>query len=120
MLTFAEMEEIPDTLEEAEIFMGNNIKSSSEIAAQIATNMTCRWNDFDDSTYRRCVNDLVSNGMAVVKRSNDPNEGIKTHYVDPAEFVHSFIQMTPVFKDLTYAGEVKKVPIQELKRHCLW
>ena len=31
---------IPDTLEEAEIFIGNNIKSSSENAAKIATNLT--------------------------------------------------------------------------------
>ena len=52
-------EDIPDTLEEAEIFMDNNIKSSSEIAAQIATNITLKWNDFNDSVYRRCVNDLV-------------------------------------------------------------
>ena len=50
--------DIPETLEEAEIFIGNNIKSSSEIAAQIATNLTLEWNDFNDSTFRRCVNDL--------------------------------------------------------------
>ena len=30
----AEVESLPDTLEEAEIFMGNNIKSSSEIASR--------------------------------------------------------------------------------------
>ena len=72
-VNIAEMEEIPDTLEEAEIFIGNNIKSSSESAAQVATNMTLRWNDFTDSTYRRCVNDLATLGMAVTKSSNDPS-----------------------------------------------
>ena len=107
--------EIPETLEEAEIFIGNNIKSSSEIAAQIGTNLTLEWNDFNDSTLRRCVNDLAITGMAVVKRSNDPNYGIKTDYIDPINFVHSFTE-DPDFGDLTYAGHVRYVPIQELKR----
>ncbi len=111
----ADTDKIPETLEEAEIFIGNNIKSSSEIAAQVAANMTLRWNDFTDSTYRRCVNDLATLGMAVTKRSNDPSEGIKVEYVDPAEFVHSFTT-DPNFKDLVYAGHVKRIPIQELKR----
>ncbi len=111
----AEMETIPETLEEAEIFIGNNIKSSSEIAAQIATNMTLKWNDFSDATYRRCVGDIATLGMAVTKRENDPNYGIKVNYVDPADFVHSFTT-DPNFGDLVYAGSLRRVPIQELKR----
>lgn len=107
--------DIPETLEEAEIFIGNNIKSSSEIAAQIATDLTLDWNDFTDSTYRRCVNDLTVIGMAVVKRSNDPSYGIKTDYVDPACFIHSYTEDSN-FSDLVYAGEVKRMPIHELKR----
>ena len=67
--------DIPDTLEEAEIFIGNNIKSSSEIAAQIATNLTLTWNEFNENILRRCVNDLAVLGMAVVKRDNDPQPG---------------------------------------------
>ena len=108
-------EEIPSTLEEAEIFIGNNIKSSSEIAAQIATNLTLDWNDFNDSTFRRCVNDLAILGMSVVKRTNDPNYGLKTEYIDPAQFIHSFTE-DPDFNDLVYAGNVKHIPIQDLKR----
>lgn len=106
---------IPETLEEAEIFIGNNIKSSSEIAAQIATNLTLDWNSFNDSTLRRCVHDLAVLGMGVVKRTNDPTYGIKTEYVDPANFVHSHTD-DPSFDDLVYAGNVKSIPIQELKR----
>lgn len=108
-------EEIPETLEEAEIFMDANIKSSSEIAAQLATNMTLKWNDFSDSTYRRCVNDVTTLGMAVTKRSNDPNYGIKVDYVDPKNFVHSYTE-DPNFGDIVYAGHVRRIPIQELKR----
>ena len=111
----SDTESIPETLEEAEIFLGNNIKSTSEIAAQIATNMTLKWNDFNDSIYRRCVNDLAVLGMSVCKRSNDPNSGIKTEYVDPKRFVHSYTE-DPNFGDMVYAGHVRKMPIQELKR----
>lgn len=108
-------DQIPDTLEEAEIFMGTNIKVSSEVAAQIATNLTLEWNEFNDTTLRRCANDLAVIGMAVVKRDNDPEYGLKTSYVDPASFVHSFTD-DPNFSDLVYAGHVRHVPIQELKR----
>ena len=84
-------EVIPDTLEEAEIFMDTNIKTDAEIAAQIGTNMTLGWSNFSDTTYRRAVNDIVALGMAVVKRRNDPNKGISLEYVDPISFVHSYM-----------------------------
>ena len=106
---------LPDSLEEAEILLGTNIKTDAEMAAQIGTNMTLSWNSFNDNVFRRCVNDLVSLGMAVVKRSNDPNEGIKTEYVDPSCFIHSYTE-DPGFNDMMYAGHVKTISIQELKR----
>jgi hypothetical protein len=108
-------DDLPDSEEETEIFLGTNIKTDAEIAAQIATDMTLTWNDFNDSTFRRCVNDLVALGMAVTKRNNDPNEGIKTEYVDPINFIHSYTE-DPNFGDLIYAGHVKRISIQELKR----
>ena len=109
---------IPDTLEEAEIFLDTNVKTDAEIAAQVATNMTLSWNDFNDSTFRRCVNDLVTLGMSVVKRENDPNQGIVTNYVDPCDFVHSYTD-DPNFKDLVYAGHAKTITIEELKRTAM-
>jgi len=108
-------DQLPDTAEEAEIFMGTNIKTDAEIAAQIGTNMTLSWNNFTDGTFRRCVNDIVALGMAVTKRSNDPNEGIKTEYVDPVNFIHSYTE-DPSFQDLIYGGHVKRISIGELKR----
>ena len=108
-------DDLPDTLEEADIFLDTNLKTDAEIAAQIGTNLTLSWNNFTDDTYRRAVNDLVSLGMAVVKRSNDPNYGIKTDYVDPCMFVHSYTE-DPGMNDLTYAGHIKKISIAELKR----
>ena len=108
-------DQLPESEEEMEIFMGTNVKTDAEIAAQIGTNMTLSWNDFNDTTLRRCVNDLVAIGMAVTKRSNDPNEGIKVEYVDPLNFIHSYTE-DPNFKDIIYAGHVKRISIAELKR----
>lgn len=99
-------EMIPDNEAEAEIFVGENVKSDAEISAQIATNMTLSWNNFEDNIFRRCVNDLATNGIAIVKRSNDPNYGIKTKYVAPEDFIHSQTN-DPSFEDITYAGHIK-------------
>jgi len=106
---------LPDTPEEVEIFLDTNIKTDAEIAAQLATDMTLSWNNFEDKIFRRAVEDLVNCGMAVVKRSNDPNYGIKEEYVDPAYFLHSFTE-DPTFSDIVYAGHIKRMSIQELKR----
>ena len=108
-------DQIPDTSEEAEILFETNIKTDGEISAQVGTELTLTWNNFTDNTFRRCVNDLATLGMSVVKRSNDPNEGIKTSYVDPAMFIHSYTE-DPNFDDLIYAGHIKRISIQELKR----
>ena len=110
-----EIESVPETKEEAEIFIDSTIKTDAEIAAQIGTSLTLEWNDFDQRVYRRAVNDLVTCGMGVVKRVNDPNYGITEEYVDPAYFFHSYTE-DPTFSDLIYAGHVKKISISELKR----
>lgn len=115
IITDLDPEQIPDTAEEAELFLGTNIKTDAEIAAQIATNLTLSWNNFNDNTYRRCVDDVASIGMAVTKRSNDPNYGIKVSYVDPSRFVHSYTE-DPNFDDITYAGDIKRITISELRR----
>ena len=106
---------IPETMEEAEMFMDTNIKTDAEVAAQLATSLTLNWANFNDNTFRRAVRDIVSLGMAVVKRNNDPNKGIDIEYVDPATFLHSYTE-DPNFSDLVYAGHIKRIPIQELKR----
>lgn len=106
---------LPDTPEEAEIFLESSIKTNAEIAAQLATELTLSWNDFDEKVYRRNVEDLVTLGMAVVKRENDPNYGITENYVDPSYFIHSVTE-DPNFADCKYMGHVRRISIQELKR----
>ena len=108
-------DQLPETMEEAEIYLDSNIKTDAEISAQIATNLTLSWNNFNDGIFRRCVNDLVALGMSVVKRSNDPNQGIRVEYVDPEKFVHSYTE-DPSFDDIVYAGHIKTITVGELKR----
>ena len=108
-------EALPETMEEAEIFLETNVKTDAEIAAQIGTNLTLSWSNFNDGIFRRVVNDLVSLGMGVVKRSNDPIYGIREEYVDPINFIHSYTE-DPGMNDLQYAGHIKRVSISELKR----
>ena len=107
--------QLPESTEEAEIFMDQNVKTNAEIAAQVGTALTLDWNDFDDSVYRRCVEDLVVTGIGAAKRSNDPNYGITVEYVDPLRFIHSYTE-DPYMSDLVYAGHVKRISIAELKR----
>jgi len=108
-------DQLPESLEEAEIFLDTNIKTDAEVAAQIATNMTLQWSNFNDTIYRRCVNDIVTLGIAVTKRNNDPSYGIDVQYVDPINFVHSYTE-DHNFEDLVYAGHVERISIGELKR----
>ncbi len=113
--TNVDLSQVPETPEEAEILMDVNVKTAAEIAAQVGTNITLEWNDFDQRVYRRAVTDLVTCGMGVIKRRNDPNYGIQEEYIDPAHFFHSYTE-DPTFSDLIYAGHIKKISISELKR----
>lgn len=110
-----DIDSLPENVDEAEIFLDTNIKIAAEIATQIATNLTLEWNNFNDSTFRRAVEDLVVCGMAAVKRENDPNYGIVERYVDPANVIHSYTE-DPMMRDLVYAAEVREMSILDLKR----
>jgi len=110
-----DIDSLPDTTDEAEIFLDTNIKIAAEIAAQISTNLTLEWNSFNDSVFRRAVEDLVVCGVAAVKRENDPNHGIVERYVDPSGIVHSYSE-DPTMRDLVYAGEIRQMSIIDLKR----
>jgi hypothetical protein len=106
---------LPETTDEAEIYINNNLKTVTEMAAQMSAALTLDWNNYDEKIHRRAVEDLVTNGIAVVKRDNDPNYGITEEYVDPAYFIHSYTE-DPGMNDLVYAGHIRRMTIQELKR----
>lgn len=106
--------ELPETREELEVHMQLNYKQAIELAAEQAINTI-----FEGSRYenvkKRLYYDLTVLGIAVVKDVFTKSEGIKVEYVDPANFIYSYTE-SPYFEDIYYAGELKTIPINELKK----
>ena len=105
---------LPESDEELQLHMQLDYKQSIEIAEEEAIN-----NIFDINKYdllkKRVDYDIAVVGMGCVKNSFNTAEGIKLEYVDPADIVYSYTD-SPYFDDLYYVGEVRRVPIVELKK----
>ena len=105
---------LPDSQEELELHMQLTYKQQVEIAEEQAINTI-----FDGNRYvltkRRCIYDLATIGIGAVKNVFTKSEGIKVEYVDPANLVYSYTE-SPYFDDIYYVGEVKHVPLNELKK----
>jgi len=105
---------LPLNDQELELHMQLDYKQAIEIAEEQAIN-----NIFDINKYdllkKRVDYDIAVIGMGCVKNSFNTAEGIKLEYVDPADLVYSYTD-SPYFDDLYYVGEVRRVPISELKK----
>ena len=106
--------EIPDSMEEVEMFLEMNFKQSVEIAAQLAIELTFDHNDYPQEIRRRICEDLVVCGIGAARVYTDVNEGIKVRYVDPKNLISSHVK-SPDFKDMLYCGEVMYMTIGEIK-----
>jgi hypothetical protein len=91
-----------------------NFKPAIEIAEETAVNTMFDENHYDDIR-KRLDYDLTVLGVAVAKHDFLPGAGIQIDYVDPANVVYSYTE-DPHFKDCFYWGEIKTVPITELKK----
>ena len=89
-------------------------KQGIEIAEETALNTLLDENRYD-LTKRRTYLDLATLGIGAVKNNFSESEGVTVDYVDPAYLVYSYTE-DPYFQDIYYAGEVKFVPINELKK----
>ena len=107
-------ERLPDSEEELNLHMQLNYKQEVEIAEEQAITTILSGNKFDE-TRKRLYYDLTTIGIACVKDTFTTSEGIKVDYVDPANLVYSYTE-SPYFDDIYYVGEVKTVPINELKK----
>ena len=105
---------LPETTEELDVYMQMSYKQSIEVAAEKAINTILEGNRYD-LTRRRLIYDLVTVGMACVKNNYSNAQGITVDYVDPADLIYSYTD-SPYFEDIYYIGEVKTVPINELKK----
>ena len=66
-------------------------------------------------TRRRVNYDLTVIGIGCVRNTFSKSEGVKVDYVDPANLVYSYTD-SPYFDDIYYVGEVKVIPVNELKK----
>ena len=107
-------EELPDSVEELELHMQLNYKQAVEIAEEQAINTILNGNNYD-LTRRRLNYDLTVLGIACAKTIFTKSEGIKVEYVDPANLIYSYTE-SPYFDDIYYVGEVKNIPVNELKK----
>lgn len=107
-------EMLPDSKEELDLHMQLNYKQAVEIAEEQAINTLLKGNNYD-LTKKRVTYDLTTIGIGCVKNTFNESEGVKVEYVDPANLVYSYTE-SPYFEDVYYVGEVKEVPLNDLKK----
>ena len=104
----------PENLDDIPLHMQMNYKQAIEVAEEEVIDQVLNKNKFH--LIRKRLNyDLTVLGISCVKTSWNPSEGIVVEYVDPANLVYSYTN-DPNFEDVYYVGEVKNVPIVELKK----
>ncbi len=105
---------LPESKEELELHMQLSYKQGIEIAEEVAINTLLDGNNYD-LIKRRVYYDLTTIGIGAVKNTFSESEGVLVEYVDPANLVYSYTE-SPYFEDIYYVGEVKTIPISELKK----
>ena len=107
-------DELPTNDEEMQLYMQLNYKPAIELAEEEAISTVFEGEQYDD-VRKRLDMDTAVLGMAVAKHSAFPGSGVKIEYVDPATVVHSYTE-SPNFEDCFYWGEVKTVPVNEIRK----
>ena len=107
-------DKLPQSEQELQLHMQMEYKPSIEIAEELAISTVFDMNDFHEK--KNVFNyDVTTLGIGIIKHSYSYNEGITIENVDPAETIYSYSEQ-PDFSDCFYWGEVKKIPITELKK----
>jgi hypothetical protein len=113
--TFATSEEeVPNTSEELALHMQLKYKPSIEIAEEEAINTVLESNRYNE-IQKQLYYDQTVLGISMCKNRFLPGAGIVIDYVDPANVVYSYTE-DPHFQDCFYWGEIKTLPITELKK----
>ena len=106
--------DLPNTDEELALYMQLNYKPAIEIAEETAINTIFEANHYDDIR-KRVDYDQTVIGIGIAKHEFLKGDGVRISYVDPASVIYSYTE-DPFFKDCFYWGEIKTVPINELKK----
>ena len=107
-------EELPQSSEELKVHMQLNYKQGIEIAEEQAIKVLMDGNHYDN-ILKRIYYDLTVIGIGAVKNQFNTSDGATVKYVDPANLIYSYSD-SPFFDDIYYVGEVKNIPINELKK----
>jgi hypothetical protein len=113
-LTKSGAKDLPETTEEAELYMQLTYKQSVEIAEEQALKTLFEGNNYE-LIKKRFYYDLTVLGIGATKTSFNTSEGVVIDYVDPANLVYSYTD-SPYFEDIYYVGEVKTIPVNELAK----
>ena len=104
----------PENLNDLPLHMQMDYKQAIEVAEEQVISQVLDSNKYH--LIRKRLNyDLTVLGISCVKTSWNNAEGIKVEYVDPANLIYSYTN-DPNFEDIYYVGEVKNVPLVELKK----
>ena len=107
-------EDVPENNEELALHMQIKYKPAIEIAEEEAINTVLSENRYNE-IQKQMYYDQTVLGVSMCKHSFKPGSGIAIEYVDPANVVYSYTE-DPFFKDCFYWGEIKTLPIIELKK----
>jgi hypothetical protein len=107
-------EDLPETKEELQLHMQLSYKQNIELAEEQAINVLLEGNRYE-LIKKRVYYDLTVLGIGAIKNTFTTADGVKVEYVDPANLVYSHTE-SPYFDDIYYIGEVKTIPINELKK----
>lgn len=105
---------LPESSEEFQVHMQLNYKQGVEIANEEAIKYIFKKNEFNE-TKGRFDYDVAVLGVGAMKHSFNISDGITIEHVDPANLVHSYTE-DPYRQDCYYFGEVKKIPLNELRK----
>ena len=109
-----DQEQLPDSKEELEVHMQMSYKQQVELAEEQAIATLLQGNNYD-LTKKRVIYDLSVLGIGAVRNMYTNAEGVTVDYVDPANLIWSYTE-SPYFEDVYYVGEVKSIPLNELKK----
>lgn len=104
--------EVFETVEEIDLHMAMNVKSSNALGMELLLENTLQKNK-KQKLIRSIYKDLVVLGKSAVRIYYDQEYNIKWRMVDPVNLVTSFTKEED-FDDLKYVGEIIQVPIHEL------
>jgi hypothetical protein len=109
-----ESSELPNNIQELEVYMQLDYKQSVEIAEEEAINTVLALNKYQ-LTKKRVIEDITTIGIGSVKTSFNKSNGVTIEYVDPANLVYSYTN-DPNFEDIYYVGEIKSLTLAEIKK----